>query len=613
MSGPPAVPSRQDSDPFSMSDFWRELENIQQARGSDAEEGSPPEPRTPEEGEAEADWLQDTGLSTLIGDQTPPADHVLLLSTLTPTQAAAVQRRVDHYSRSVRKRCKHPARDVRDVFKRAGIYESLPEENGTEQKVRHLAPTAPGNTPKSAPSASSNALPVNEEVFDTDAAYSEQAAARLKGWEAQEGSRTEKPGPLPKFQIRKGRLGVTRISDLSPPDMKQVPTLALIELTALCDVLDIELKRNKAGKRKATESRLFGVTLGALLDHDQKLIPDTRVPLILQAILACLEKNGLEKQGILRVSGSQARIKTLQQRLERDFYAGLFSWDDVPPHDAAGLLKLLLRELPAPLITAEYLPAFTAVQNIPDLKQRLQALNLLTLILPEPNRCTLKALLEFLCKVASREQCNRMSLWNVATVMAPNLFLYRGAPSKGLDGGEKQQAERAAGVVRAMVHYQDLLWTVPAFLVSQVRKLNENGSKKYPFPDRKLRNFLRKIHTDKERAEKIQSEPCKQVTVRSSLFLKESLTVPLDEGTRAADVLRQFQKCLRHHSWHMVSTVGLLQCNGSFGYPNLELFEVGGNICEHCLDPDTYLLDLYNINPTGEWVIKPRRSSLPVL
>ncbi|MEE6516076.1 hypothetical protein FKM82_025290, partial [Ascaphus truei] len=112
-----------------------------------------------------------------------------------------------------------------------------------------------------------------------------------------------------KFQIRKGRLGVTRISDLSPPDMKQVPTLALIELTALCDVLDIELKRNKAGKRKATESRLFGVTLGALLDHDQKLIPDTRVPLILQAILACLEKNGLEKQGILRVSGSQARIK----------------------------------------------------------------------------------------------------------------------------------------------------------------------------------------------------------------------------------------------------------------------------------------------------------------
>lgn len=25
---------------------------------------------------------------------------------------------------------------------------------------------------------------------------------------------------------------------------------------------------------------------------------------------------------------------------------------------------------------------------------------------------------------------------------------------------------------------------------------------------------------------------------------------------------------------------------------------------EHCLDPDTHLLDLYNSNNSGEWVIK---------
>lgn len=27
---------------------------------------------------------------------------------------------------------------------------------------------------------------------------------------------------------------------------------------------------------------------------------------------------------------------------------------------------------------------------------------------------------------------------------------------------------------------------------------------------------------------------------------------------------------------------------------------------EHCLDPDTHLLDLYNSNSSGEWVIKLR-------
>lgn len=52
-----------------------------------------------------------------------------------------------------------------------------------------------------------------------------------------------------------------------------------------------------------------------------------------------------------------------------------------------------------------------------------------------------------------------MTLWNVSTVMAPNLFLPRGRPSK-LPKGEKQLAEGAAEVMCMMVQYQDLLWTV---------------------------------------------------------------------------------------------------------------------------------------------------------
>lgn len=52
-----------------------------------------------------------------------------------------------------------------------------------------------------------------------------------------------------------------------------------------------------------------------------------------------------------------------------------------------------------------------------------------------------------------------MTLWNVSTVMAPNLFLPRGRPPK-LPRGEKQLAEGAAEVVCMMVQYQDMLWTV---------------------------------------------------------------------------------------------------------------------------------------------------------
>lgn len=70
----------------------------------------------PSEGEAEAAWLQDAGLSDLIGDNAADNGNIVLLSTLTKTQAAAVQRRLDTYSRSRRKKNKQPVRDVRDIF-----------------------------------------------------------------------------------------------------------------------------------------------------------------------------------------------------------------------------------------------------------------------------------------------------------------------------------------------------------------------------------------------------------------------------------------------------------------------------------------------------------------
>lgn len=48
----------------------------------------------------------------------------------------------------------------------------------------------------------------------------------------------------------KCRLGVTRIPDLSVADMKKVRQLALIDMTALSDLLELEVKRHKTGKRK---------------------------------------------------------------------------------------------------------------------------------------------------------------------------------------------------------------------------------------------------------------------------------------------------------------------------------------------------------------------------
>lgn len=60
--------------------------------------------------------MADAGLSNLISEDSQDVDDAVLLSTLTRTQAEAVQRRVESYTLSLRKRNKPAPRDVRDVF-----------------------------------------------------------------------------------------------------------------------------------------------------------------------------------------------------------------------------------------------------------------------------------------------------------------------------------------------------------------------------------------------------------------------------------------------------------------------------------------------------------------
>ncbi|XP_075997419.1 rho GTPase-activating protein 40 isoform X2 [Genypterus blacodes] len=603
-------PSRDQEQPdkLCLDSFWSEVETIRQGSGFTDLECTRRDSRQSEEGDQEEQWLADAGLSPLISEDSEDADKAVLLSTLTRTQAEAVQRRLDSYTLSLRKRNKPPPRDVRDIF-HSSITQSLLPDSEQSEDLPHNSMASDTKGPQSAVSPEHqqhrSGAP-KEEIFITDVAYCEQAAILLKQAKLPQknSQRRKEDGALPRVICPKCRLGVTRIHDLSAADMKKVRQLALIDMTALCDLLELEVKRNKGGKRKIPESTLFGVPLAALLENDQKLKPNTSTPLFLQALLSFLEKKGVDSEGILRVPGSQSRIKLLQQNLETNFYSSPVSWEEVSANDAAALLKKFIRELPSPLLTSEYLNVFSAVRDITELKQKLHMLNLLILLLPEPNRNTLKVLLEFLSKVVSREKRNRMNLWAVATIMAPNLFLHKAVPSKLTEGAEKGHAEKAADVMRLLIRYQDLLWTVPNFLISQVRKLNENSSRRYQFYDRRLKNLLRKIHTDsREKVDKNTAEPCRTVKVQVGDLQSSTMEVRINANSRASDLLAQF-----HHQFPCSPEKGKskVRRNGSAAYPDCAIYEVGGNIGEHCLDPDTHLLDLYNNNPGGEWIIKLR-------
>ncbi|XP_063166222.1 rho GTPase-activating protein 18 isoform X1 [Candoia aspera] len=499
----------QDSlDELSMDDYWKELENIHETRSSNHEEHDMVVVKEPDEGELEEEWLKEAGLSTLFGEAAGDSqESMVVLATLTRTQALAVQRRVEMVTQTMRKKNKqYQVPDVREIFKQQS--ESMEKESG----IDHQSVRAKGKKDSAQEEAQEaygqhidncqrEDLSVAETDINQEISFSEQAVNLKDNPVSEESKDKEDDTLLPNFRFPKDKTGTTKIGDLAPQDMKKIRALALIELTALFDILGTELKPQKAAKIKTKESGLFGVPLLVLLEHDQKRVPSIRIPLIFQKLISQIEDGKLETEGLLRIPGVAARVKNLCQELESKFHEGTFNWDSVKQHDAVSLLKFFIRELPQPLLTVEYLKAFQDVQKLPTKKHQLHALNLLVLLLPEGNRDTLKVLLEFLQRVIDHRDKNKMNLKNVAMVMAPNLFMFHGLGSKPTEQSELVMAARTANVMLFMIKYQNFLWTIPTFLVNQVRKQNAESQKKER-KDKAMRKLLKKMAYDREKHEK---------------------------------------------------------------------------------------------------------------
>ncbi|XP_057679468.1 rho GTPase-activating protein 18 isoform X2 [Corythoichthys intestinalis] len=573
----------QDSlDELEMDDYWKEVENISCSVEKGGNEGANDEEeqqKPPDEGEQEEAWLMEAGLArlfdgSLAADQEQEEDSAAFLSTLTRAQAAAVERRLTTLQQTLRRRNRQHLPNVRDIFR-------PPEKNKEPCEVQELS--------ESSPSDASSAEP--ETVMNVDVAFSEQALT-YRDEKPRLTAQTTPNSPddkLPNFRLLKDKTGQTRVGHLSPPDMKKVRRLALVEMTALFDTAGIDLKQQKAVKLKTKESGLFGVPLVTLLDQDQRRAAGTKVPFILQRLISHIEEEGLDTEGLLRISGAATRVKSLCQELESCFYDGTFPWQQLKQHDAANLLKLFIRELPHPLLTVEYLNAFISVNKLPTKKQQLQALNLLVLLLPEANRDSLKALMEFFQRVIEHQAKNKMTLNNVSVVMAPNIFMFKGCRSKVTEQQELSMATGTANIVRLLIRYQNLLWTIPKFILTQVRQQNMESQRKQN-KERAMRKLLKKITTDKLPDKAVPEENSQGfIRVHAPQFSKVSMALQLTEDLQAADVLTRF-----------------LSQNSSVAAKreDLCLYEIGGNIKERCLDGETFMKDLFQLNPAAEWVIK---------
>ncbi|XP_039983277.1 rho GTPase-activating protein 28 [Xiphias gladius] len=632
---PPSHTVTSDSRHVAMETYWREVQSIKEEKEGEDEDEEEEERKSIDEVELEEAWLMEAGLSSLVTgsseEETPPPAEALL-STLTRQQAATVRRRLDNYNETLKKRNRQPIRDVRDVFTQpdddsADRCPSPPSRRAKSPPSRYHTstktirrnthrgrttlptflfedqlpehPSSPTNThspthidsptlPPSPPHTHSPPVSRSRRAdwLLRDSPYSEGVAEHKQGgtcWDCVH-LHGDDDSDLPFAPVSPSQ-GLTGADDLSSRDLTRLGYISHIELSTFLLALGVQTKRTRPPRCRIQDSGVFGVPLNSLLENDRKKFPGVKVPVVFQKLLCILEQTGLQTEGILRVPGSAARLKYLRKELDR--CGGGFEWSAVRQVDAAGLLKLFIRELPTPLLTHTHLSTYRSVLGLSSVVHRVQALQLLSLLLPEANRDTLRALLVFLRKVVSHQDQNRMSLWNVSMVMAPNLFSCRPRDNRRSIAKQREEMEEAVGgaqVVQLMITHQDLLWTVPSFLLSQVRQINQASDQKQFCLTRTTKRFLRRRRNDKNDRNQI-TELCEGVIrVHAPLHTKVSMAIQLDGQMRAKDITARFE-----------SENSPVQC----------LYEVGGNICERRLHPDCVLLDVYRVNPHCDWLIKP--------
>ncbi|XP_030846201.1 rho GTPase-activating protein 27 isoform X4 [Strongylocentrotus purpuratus] len=167
------------------------------------------------------------------------------------------------------------------------------------------------------------------------------------------------------------------------------------------------------------EENVFGKDIGKLCEKER-----TTVPGFVNQCIRCIDKRGLECDGIYRVSGNLSLIQKLRFLVDQEKPIDLESspWkEDI--HVIAGALKLYFRELPEPLFTFNTFDKFIAsINQIPGTDQKILAFRELFGEMPRVNQDTIFALFSHLKRVMDNVHHNRMPAKNVATVFGPTLM-----------------------------------------------------------------------------------------------------------------------------------------------------------------------------------------------
>ncbi|XP_078659735.1 protein FAM13A-like isoform X11 [Branchiostoma floridae x Branchiostoma belcheri] len=170
-------------------------------------------------------------------------------------------------------------------------------------------------------------------------------------------------------------------------------------------------------KKLSPGAKLFGAPLESV-----PRVTDLNVPSIVKKVVDFITMHGIGHEGIFRVNGNTKVVEKMKTSFDKTGDACLEEFGDV--FSVASLLKQYLRELPDAVIPESLHSQFVAVQEdfLNDPVECRRQLRLLIDKLPSEHYSLLKYLIQFLVKVSSQQDTNKMGSMQLAIVFGPNLF-----------------------------------------------------------------------------------------------------------------------------------------------------------------------------------------------
>ncbi|XP_078219797.1 rho GTPase-activating protein 4 isoform X8 [Callithrix jacchus] len=163
--------------------------------------------------------------------------------------------------------------------------------------------------------------------------------------------------------------------------------------------------------------RLFGGDMEKFIQSSGQ-----SVPLVVESCIRFINLNGLQHEGIFRVSGPQLRVSEIRDAFERGEDPLV---EGCSAHDldlVAGVLKLYFRSLEPPLFPPDLFSELLASSELEATAARVEHVSRLLWRLPAPVLVVLRYLFTFLNHLAQYSDENMMDPYNLAVCFGPTLL-----------------------------------------------------------------------------------------------------------------------------------------------------------------------------------------------